>query len=256
MSEQSKGTKVPGMPDPEAPARVADSSPGASRGAERETHPAYAMIGASRVSSGRGALLFGSDFRHGHFMTVTIRAAELRRDLSHDWHFGGREYISVALSEAQWATFVSSPNMGHGVACTLEYRGPFEDGVEPGHVPAISKVQDRREQFRGEAKETLASVVESLKQLTAALADPEITMSAKTRKTLVDIVRSAQQDMGPNLGFVAKSFDEHVDRTVEAAKAEVGAYLTAAVMRAGLQALGATPPVAMLGDGDEPGGGE
>ena len=42
-----------------------------------ETHPAYAQIGVHRVS-GR-TRLYGSDFEHQHWMTVTVRRSELRR---------------------------------------------------------------------------------------------------------------------------------------------------------------------------------
>ena len=59
--------------------------------------------------------LYDSDFRHNHYMTITIRASELHRDLNRDWHFGRNELIEVALTESQWATFVSAPNMGSGL---------------------------------------------------------------------------------------------------------------------------------------------
>lgn len=81
----------------------------------REYHPAYAMIGAARVTTmtaGGGARLFGSDFRHQAYVTVTIRTASLSRTAQAEYIHGETELIEVALSEAQWATFVSSMNVG------------------------------------------------------------------------------------------------------------------------------------------------
>jgi hypothetical protein len=82
-----------------------------------EKHPAYAQIGASRVSG--GTYLYGSNFAHQHYVTISITKSELNRSLSRDWASGGEEYIEVALSEAQWASFVSTLNSGTGIQCTL-----------------------------------------------------------------------------------------------------------------------------------------
>lgn len=67
---------------------------------ETTTHPAYAMIGASRVQG--GSYLYGSEFHHQHFVTVSIRRAETHRSLSRDWFSGGEELIEVAMSEAHY----------------------------------------------------------------------------------------------------------------------------------------------------------
>jgi hypothetical protein len=76
------------------------------------THPAFGQIGASRVSG--HIQLYDSDFHHNAYMTISIRRSELHRSLNRDWHYGRDELIEVALSEAQWATFVSAPNIGSG----------------------------------------------------------------------------------------------------------------------------------------------
>jgi hypothetical protein len=74
-----------------------------------EQHPAFGMIGASRVSSSPpGATLFDSDIRHQHTVTVRIATATRRRDLNHGWLHRKREFVEVEMSEAQWASFVSS----------------------------------------------------------------------------------------------------------------------------------------------------
>src|SRR5205085_12031249 len=83
-----------------------------------ETHPAWALIGASRVQSGPpGATLFDSELRHQHYVTITLRQASRKRNLNRDWlHAESRlPIIEVAVSEAQWAQFVTSMNQGDGV---------------------------------------------------------------------------------------------------------------------------------------------
>lgn len=191
----------------------------------RETHPAYAMIGASRVSSTPGASLFGSDFLHQHYMTITIRRASLSRGLASDHMFSSGELIEVALSEAQWATFVSTPNMGHGVGCTLEWL------KDEGYVAAIEPITNRREQHNAEIQDTLTNTLASLE---AALGQ------AKT-KAQRDPISMAITQLKSNLDFLAERFDEHAEKTVERAKMEVNAYITQSFQRVGIEALGGTP---------------
>src|SRR4051812_19636627 len=102
---------------------VEESAHGGGR-STTERHPAYGMIGASRVNwAGNGTNLFGSDFRHRNTVRIQIHGADVRRDLSHDWIHADsrRSLVEVELSEAQWAGFVSTLNVGDGVACTIRH---------------------------------------------------------------------------------------------------------------------------------------
>ena len=87
----------------------------------RFDHPAFAQIAAHRFTCTPAMPLYGSDFGHHHAVSITIRRSQLNRNLSHDWHFGREELIEVHLSEAQWASFVSSMNSGDGVPCTINH---------------------------------------------------------------------------------------------------------------------------------------
>lgn len=122
-------------------------------------HPAFASISVSHVSG--HANLYGSDFSHQHYVTVTIHTSELRRDLARDWHFDRKELIEVAMSEAQWATFVSTPNR-QGPCCTLR---SFNGEQTPG-LPLRNSTQI----FSDEVREKLTSSVERLRQHRADMA--------------------------------------------------------------------------------------
>lgn len=201
-----------------------------------EQHPAYAMIGASRTQS-NGASLTGSDFLHRSYITVRIAEAQLFRAHSSDrWH-AGRQLVEVALSEAQWATFLSTLNMGDGVPATLQRR-------ESGEVAGIEPITERREQHRGEVNDTLRDALTFLDELS-------VDIEAGRGKTILrEKVRRAKQELEDNLPFVAQRFDEHAETTVERAKIEVEAYLTGAVHRAGLAALGGQVPPIQLAEGN------
>ncbi len=179
-----------------------------------ERHPAYAQIGAHRVSG--GAYLYGSDFKHQHYITIQIHDSELHRSLSGDRPMSHRRLIEVAMSEAQWATFVSSLNQGGGVQCTLEFT------PEAGIVPPITQPKDRKLQFSQEMAERFDMAVGALKDLESLL--DKSPLSGKKKETLKRQLRVAVMNLAPNMDFVAKQFDEHMERTVEKAKSEVNAY--------------------------------
>lgn len=196
------------------------------------THPAFGQIAASRVSG--YSALYGSDFRHNAYMTITIHRSQLNRNLSSDWHYATGELIEVALTEAQWATFVSAPNVGSGVPCTIQH-------IAGARIPGLPEPEARADQFAAEMKEQMARVGERI----SAVIEQIDTMGLPARKAekLKFDLGIAVSHLASNVGFVAKSFDEHMEETVEKAKAEVHGYMTGALMRSGLAALQGSPPL-------------
>ena len=192
-----------------------------------ERHPAYAQIGANRVAG--GAYLYGSDFRHPYYITLQIHDSELHRHLSGDRPMSGKRLIEIAMSEAQWATFVSSLNQGGGVQCTLEYT------PEAGLVPPIVQPKDRKLQFSQEMGERFSMAIRALKDLASQI--DEAPLSGKKKDALKRQLQVAEMNLAPNMDFVAKQFDEHMERTVEKAKSEVNAYAQHTLGDLGLMAL-------------------
>lgn len=184
------------------------------------THPAFGQISVQRVSG--SAALYGSDFMHSGFVRIRIFESEHRRDLSRDWHYAGRELIAVDLSEAQWATFVSSMNVGEGVPCTL-------DTIQGEPVPSLPPPASRTEQFAGEMAEHVEDAIREIDEVLAKL--PQKGEAASK-------LRRARMQLHANLPHIAGSFDKHMERTVEKAKVEIHGYINSAVARAGLATLG------------------
>lgn len=195
-------------------------------GGEVSSHPAFGQVSASRVS---GLVnLYGSDFSHHHFIAIRINASTLKRGLSHDWYHPGKEYIEVYLSEAQWATFVSSLNQGSGPCCTVS-------SLEGRSIPELPEPKSRTEQMSGEVEERLEKVVSSLKAAMERV--DSLGLSKAKAKELKNDLSHALMNLTSNLGFVVDSFGEHAEKTVEKAKAEVHGYMTGVLMRAGVLAI-------------------
>jgi len=205
-------------------------------GGDISIHPAFAQIVASRVSG--DTYLYGSEFKHNHYVTISICKSQLRRDLSNDYHYGHDEMIEVALSEAQWATFVSSMNQGSGVCCTLQRK-------DNEMIPQLPETPNMKKQFKAEANETLASATKQLKRLSEQI--KESGLSKKKQSALIMTLEHASRGFGSSMKFVVDQFGEHVENTLESAKIEVEAYLTSAINRAGVDALKGKTPIQIEG---------
>lgn len=193
---------------------------------ETETHPAYMLIGAARVGIGSGGkALYGSDFVHNSCVRVTLSRSVQLRTNARDWHASNGQVISVYLSEAQWATFVSTLNIGEGVPCTLDWK----EGE--GYAPEIARDRTQRDRFKADVARRMERAREHLRALVGMLS---------TRKQR-EAAEAVERELLGNLPWVAQQFDEHMEETVEKAKGEVHAYVMGVVHRAGLSAIAAAP---------------
>lgn len=176
-------------------------------------HPAFGQIRCVRVSGNQN--LYSSDFKHQHFIVVEILGSSLTRSLSNDFHFERDTKISIAMSEAQWATFVSSMNMGGGVPCTIQRIG--------GELlPKIDLDGTRKSVFQSEHDELLDGAVNALDSLSQAIEELRISKTAKSE--LCNYLRKARSEITSNREFTAGQFTEFMEDTVEKAKQEIHGY--------------------------------
>lgn len=196
------------------------------------THPAFALVRASRVSG--STALFQSDFVHNHYVTLTIIRANMYRDLSNDWVHDRGDLIEINMSEAQWATFVSSLNVGAGTPCTLrEYNGEI--------IPRIPNPKPPEEQFEREVQASTDTAVKELDALKALI--KELGLPKGKTAQLLDKVFQVRRQFDDSIPFIAGQFSEHMEENVESARTEIHAYAVNLLMKTGLKALGAETPI-------------
>jgi hypothetical protein len=189
-------------------------------------HPAYGMIGASRVQG--GTMLFGSEFQHNAFVRITLRKAYVKRDLSTDWPHPREELFEVDVSEAQWAEFVSAMNIGFGVQCTIRHVGG-----EP--MPRLPYPEKRADQFRKELAEKLGDSLGALDELSAAIGD--LKLSEKQKAALQGHVTRSRARLTSGVPFVAKQFHEHMEAVTTKARIEINAHAVHTINALGLKTL-------------------
>jgi hypothetical protein len=204
---------------------------------DHATHPAWVLIGASRMShSPPGAVLFDSDVRHQHYVVIKLVEASRERHLSRDWIHGRQAIVEVALSEAQWASFVSSMNVGDGVPATLLWRESLDDPRIPG-MPYEPRLKESMAEVHNAGVAAQASVLEAFTQYS----------ESKTKENLTSL-KHAIENMPANMDFAAQSLSEHAENVVQRARADIGAFVTAKAKQLGIDPadIGGMPE---LGDG-------
>lgn len=201
-----------------------------------EAHPAWGLIGASRVSSSPpGAALFDSDIQHQHYVVVRLSRATRKRDLGHDWQHGAEQLIEVAMSEAQWASFVSTMNVGQGVPCTIERVGREDmPGVE--YEPRLALSMGEVDNAAHKAMEEIQAAFDAYEE-------------SKTKANR-DRLKYAIQNAPANMGFAAKTLSKHAENVVQRARADIEAMVVSKAEQLGIEP-GDIADTHLLGGGED-----
>lgn len=188
--------------------------------AEDEGHPAWGLIGASRVRSTPGANLFDSDIQHQHYVVVRIAQARRNRRLHHDHIYSDQKrIIEVAMSEAQWASFVSTMNVGDGVPCTIE----SVKGEEMPRLKHEPRLAESMEEVRGAANEAMEGIQKAF----------DAYQEKKTAANLRSL-KFAIENAPSNITFAASSLTEHAENVVQRARADIESMVAAKATQLGL----------------------
>lgn len=203
-----------------------------------ESHPAFGMIGLSRISCGPPHVMFGSAVRHSHLIALSIKTAERHTDLYHEWFHGRKSIVEVFITGNQLADMLTSMNCGDGVPCTINYReGEYVSNIPP--MPTL------KEESQAQMAEKIA---EALKESEALLNRMETMLkdgiSKKADKEhFQSCIVQLRNKMSGGMKFAGECFDEKVEKMVSHAKGEVESFINQKIVSAGLKALGGDPIV-------------
>lgn len=191
-----------------------------------EAHPAFGTIQVSRHSVTPGAVLFDSDIRHRHTVVITISTATRKRDLNRDWIHTGEHLTEVEMSEAQWASFVSS--MGsQSVPVTLR-------STETNRMLPELEYDPRLAHSITEVKGAANKTFDRIKAAVAAFDALDSKATAKEKREAMSAIRSATINAESNIAFVAQSLTKHAENVVQRSRADIEAMAIQASNRLGL----------------------
>ena len=205
----------------------------------RFRHPAFGIVNISRWHGGTKNRLFQSNMDIGTGISIHVRLAELKRDLSHDWVFAQDELLELYLSPAQFADLITNMNT-QGVPCTMRFyrdaQGKFIQPVFP-------------EDFDNELGRIEAEFEKSIKELETM--DPEdnqvfkdiaARLPKKDQERLFGALGRMTSKIKSHIPFIRSQFEESVTRTVTHAKHEVSAFTAQVLQNAGMAHLAADAP--------------
>jgi len=214
---------------------------------ERE-HPSYGILHISRTSGGTSAIrLFGSPLAtHYGTIRLTISKGRWIHGLNHDRYFGmNKDFIEVEMSAAQFADAITSLNMGSGTPCTIRYVDGERIPDPPDHATEAEHIRDNFENSLDKYAAKAHEYRKRIEELTSKL-------STKVKDEIRIALDVMEQQLGSNVPFVVKQFQEATTRITTSAKAEVDAFVTGVVRAAGLQSIAEGRLPSLLPSGDEP----
>lgn len=186
---------------------------------EKSSHPSYGTLMFNR-STGAQTALFGSSIEHRDTIVMEVRHADLTREFHGDSIFGDKLMLRAEMSYSQFAEAITSFGMGSGVPVTIRWT------EKDGKIPECNYVS-KREQFVEEFKGKREKAVEGSQQLIQdiyELFEKKKNLTKSDRQEVMSKLQQLSNGIGTNMDFVAKQFNEQMDKTIREAKGEIESF--------------------------------
>lgn len=191
-----------------------------------ESHPAFGLVSVNRRSCSPGAVLFDSEITHQRVVVLQVHGATRKRGLNRDWiHPERAPKIEIEMSEAQWASLVSSFGT-QGTPCTLTFTQ--EDGRLP-EIPFAPRLEISQQEVREAAHEQYARALDALQ-----------AVEEKATKANVRALRIALENASANVEYTARTMTEHAENVVTKARADIEAMVLQHAQALGLDPAAVT----------------
>lgn len=198
---------------------------------ETFSHPSYGLASMSRCQSSPKLFACPLTISQNTVRLTIYENVELIRGESGDRYLPhGKSAIEVEFSAAQFAEFVTTMNVGFGVPCTVRlFNGKIVENP-PDLEPEAVKL---RQNFGKRMDAASKSLEKHAKEMAEYLAKSNIPK--KHWEPLLAPLKQMIQEVGCNSDFWLELFEEATEKVVTSAKAEVDAFVTSAIHRAGLE---------------------
>lgn len=213
------------------------TTPG-SRDQEVISHPAFGVISVTRPScGGKGTLLFDSAVGHNDYVCIKVSTAQNHRMLNRNFIHEERMVCEFEMSEAQWAHFVSSGAMGRNTPVTFRHKPQIPYVME--NVPGIAPLETMKQTFEKEIRQTAKEYIKEIGELKAKI-DGLMTTGKANKTQLGEISHQLGiflNNFPSNLAFTQNQFAEAMEKTTEAAKTDIEAFVMNLAVKTGLDVL-------------------
>jgi len=194
------------------------------------------MVGFNRITGSKK--LFMSNLNNSNWISLRVYEAH---DEDNDYgekrvHTkSNRPLVDLDISAAQFAELLTTMNIGHGVPCTLRYidgEKIDQTGLEEDEKP----IDVGKKFFKKNAKEVTDKISKKISSLREEL--ETLKMSKKDKAKVESILEGFETEILSNMPFYVSIFEEVAKKVVTESKAEIDAFVTGGIVKAGLDALG------------------
>lgn len=204
----------------------------------RTIHAAFGTISANRTHH-HPEHLFGSDIEHMN--TVRLEVCEAERivdiDLNHEQIHSRKSIITIALTEQQFASLITTMNVGGGTPCTIQRRsGVSVDPPPPPVKPAQACRQTLTEKGKKMAEELL-----SIERDLGALIDGDKPPGKTALRELLKRLHYAQCPLTDGMPFLYEQYHEALENAARDAETALHGRVISLFQKLGLDAAKATP---------------
>lgn len=205
-------------------------------------HESYGVIEISRVSG--DALLVGSEVRHQHFFSLTIKEAEQVESFGHIQFFGHKEICSVFLSANQLVDMITLMNVSNPTPCTIRHVGGKMREKPPRTEPRISLAAQYGKDRIKEDRAKTSAIMAKIRDLVA-------TLPKKRQDEILKLADALIANTHENGEFYLTRIAEATEKSIQVAKTEVEGFVASMVRQLGIKALKSMVPKISTGKNDD-----
>lgn len=198
-------------------------------------HPSFGSLSWARVSSNGHKDFYMSSVRPMNFISVKLTPSRQVQDGATTRAFSmGAPIFEVVMTEAQFAAFITTPNMGNGTPCTINYM----QGEKVAPVPPDEQDQQYKKALQGTASNAAKNLDVALSKLDEILSGKSIRKG--DLKDLKDEIQRSRANIGSTLPHILMLFDEHMERVREEAQATFEGAVKQRLVELGIGSLPTT----------------
>lgn len=198
---------------------------------EYETNEAWGLVSFHRTTGHRR--LFGSSIDNQNMILLEISKCKRKHDLGQYWYCPDESITQVILSEAQFASLITTMNQGPGVPCTIRFSQ--ETGYIEHDQKDESEIKSVSDEFKKRMKNFGENIESQLSNIEQILLKKSINKS--DRIELQKVLSKNLQEIKSNIPFYLKQFEEASQNIVTQAKAETDAFVTSVIHKHGLDQM-------------------
>lgn len=193
-------------------------------------HPSYGMVSVTRQQH-QPMYLFGSPVKHYNSICLRItRATHYRNEELHtDRYHAGERYIEVEMTEQQFASLITTMNIGGGTPCTIRRLGG-KSVEEPTFESPVDVFERELEKVGEKMIEEITALRQELAQAAEKPSKPQLRDIAHRLELAICAVSR-------NLPFLYKQYHEVLDSAARDAETALHGRVIGTFQQMGLDAF-------------------